>query len=460
MMDSVSLLDYTLSLRQAVASRPELRDRWVTAELSDVAVRGGHCYLELVEKYPDGRMAARMRATIWQSVYARLRFKFLNATGKEIAGGIKLMVRGSAVFHEVFGISFNISDIDPSYTLGDMERIRKEILDRLNKEGVAGYNRSLPMPPAPQRIAVISAAGAAGYGDFVNQLESNPYGIVFYTKLFPAVMQGERTSASVRSALEMIEMSIDLWDCVVIIRGGGASTDLNGFDDLDLARAVAMYPIPVIVGIGHERDRTVLDELANVRVKTPTAAAEWLVASGAGVLGRLTELSRMIVTETSERLRGAARQLSWLQSQVQTSASERISADFRRLSAAESLLPAIIRRQTERAHIRLSSAAGLLSQAGRARTAMQRDRLRYIASTLSQAASLAVEKEQTRVRSLEGLIEALSPENTLRRGYTLTLRGNKILKSAQDSAPGDRITTVFAGGRLESVIIKNEDNGK
>lgn len=459
-MESISLREYALLLRRTVAACPELRERWVTAELSDVTVRGGHCYMELVEKTPTGQIAAKMRATIWQSVYHRLRMKFIQAAGREISSGIKLMVRGSANIHEVFGLSFNVSDIDPSYTLGDMERVRREILAALKREGLADYNLSLPMPDAPQRIAVISAAGAAGYGDFMNQLEGNPFGIVFYTKLFQAVMQGERTSESVRNALDIIEMSVDFWDCVVIIRGGGATTDLTGFDELELARRVASYPIPIIVGIGHERDRTVLDEIANVRVKTPTAAAEWLVNSATGVLARISDLCRLIATETSERLRGAQRQLSWLQTQIHTGASTRLSAASGRLTALESLIPSLARRQMDIARQRVASAGTLVSGAGISRVAQMRDRLGYLSSMLLQSAYLPLERQQRRLENLRGLVDVLSPENTLRRGYSLTIRDSRIVKNPSGLREGETITTLFAGGKAESVISKIETNGK
>ena len=453
-MEAISLREYTGMLRVAVATRPELRDRWVTAELSDVAVRGGHCYLELVEKNQAGQTMARIRGTIWQSVYCSLREKFIRVTGRELGGGIKLLVRGSASYHEVFGVSFNVTDIDPSYTLGDMERVRREILAALAREGVINRNRSLPVPVAPQRIAVVSASGAAGYGDFINQLAHNPYGIKFYTRLFAAVMQGERTSASVRAALEEVEMTIDLWDCVVIIRGGGSSSDLNGFDDLDLAREVALFPLPVIVGIGHERDRTVLDEIANVRVKTPTAAAEWLVSSCAGVLSRIMELCRNVVTGTSMRLNEAVKHTLMLQSQLQSVAGAGVRTASSRLASAESLLPQLVMRQMERSAARLNSMAALIPGVGRSRIAAARGTLDFLSGSVPGAVSAALDRAVRHLGNLEGIVGVLNPENTLKRGYTLTLRGASIVRNSESLSEGEEIVTRFADGEVRSTVMK------
>ena len=237
---------------------------WVVAETSDVRQSGGHCYLELVQKNAQtGQTLARMRGIVWASVYARLRCEFERATGQPFASGMNVMVEVSANFHEQYGLSVVITGINPTYTLGDMARQRLEILNRLRREGIIDLNKQLPWVDVAQRVAVISAAGAAGYGDFMNQLHNNPSGIKFYTCLFPAVMQGQSTVTSVIAALERINDYADLFDCVVIIRGGGSTSDLNSFDNYDLAANVAQFPLPVICGIGHDRDNTVVDSVAS-----------------------------------------------------------------------------------------------------------------------------------------------------------------------------------------------------
>lgn len=261
---------------------------WVVAELSDLRVNHGHCYLELMEKHPStGAILARMRAVIWANVFPRINADFLSTTGQRLASGIKVMVCGTVNYHPAFGMSFVISAIDPAFTMGEAERRRREILRKLQIEGVLELNRSIEWPDVPNRIAIISAPGAAGYGDFIHQLYTNPSGLRFHTQLFPAVMQGERTSPSVIAALDSIAAGMDEFDCVVIIRGGGATSDLLAFDDYELAANIAQFPLPVVIGIGHERDTTVLDYVANMRVKTPTAAAEWLIARGENALAAL-----------------------------------------------------------------------------------------------------------------------------------------------------------------------------
>lgn len=268
----------------------------MTAETSDVR-RAAHCYLELIQKHPTtGEPVARVRATIWRSAFARIESDFMAATGSRLASGMKVRVLVSVNYHPAYGLSLNITDIDPVYTMGDLVRLRMEILSRLQKEGVLELNRSLDWPDVPLRIAVISAQGAAGYGDFVHQLYTNPRCLRFTTRLFPALMQGREAPASIIAALEDIAAEEENWDGVVIIRGGGATSDLASFENYDLAANIAQFPLPVIIGIGHERDVTVLDYVANMRVKTPTAAAGGLSTVEAVRLTASTRLHRRFTT--------------------------------------------------------------------------------------------------------------------------------------------------------------------
>ena len=274
--------------------KQELKNRFpdtflVIAEIADVKEnRSGHCYLELVEKREgDDAVIATARATIWAFTYRMLKPYFETTTGKSLQRGIKVLVSVEIVFHELYGYSLNIKNIDPTFTVGDLERKRKEIIDRLTQEGVIDMNRELELPMLPKTIAVISSPTAAGYGDFTDQLHRNVYGYAFHTKLFPAVMQGEKTTESVIAALERIYEYESLFDVVVIIRGGGSQTDLGSFDSYDLAANVAQFPIPVLAGIGHERDETIVDRVAYRSVKTPTAAAAFLIERFNEAEGRL-----------------------------------------------------------------------------------------------------------------------------------------------------------------------------
>lgn len=312
---AISLLEFNGRIKRLLTD-PSVFNCWVMAETSDVRVNR-HCYLELLQKNPNtGETIARARAVIWANTFQRLSYNFMQVTGQPFNNGMKVMVQVSVNYHEQYGISLVINDINPEFTLGDMARRRIEIIQRLKAEGIIDMNKELEWPEVPQRIAVISAQGAAGYGDFMNQLRNNPYGLKFYTALFSAVMQGQQTVPSVIEALEKIGANEELFDCVVIIRGGGSTTDLNWFDDYTLAANVAQFPLPVIVGIGHERDVTVLDYVASQRVKTPTAAAELLISKGANALARLNELSNAVVSIARDHMSRSAEQLAYLSSTI------------------------------------------------------------------------------------------------------------------------------------------------
>lgn len=425
----MTLTEFQRALGAAVTACASTRNVWVKAELSDVRIVGGHCYMELIEKDASGRTVAKIRAMIWANSLPALRRKFLEATKKDIITGLKVLVRGSASHHALYGLSFVISDIDPSYTAGDLERLRIEILNRLAREGVAGINRSLPVPTAPQRIAVISAAGAAGYGDFADQLGANPYGYVFYPRLFPAVMQGDRTAPSVIAALDRIETMVDFWDVVVIIRGGGSTSDLNGFDNLELARRVATFPLPVAVGIGHERDRNVLDELACIRCKTPTAVAAWLIDSLHSAYSAASDAVTRIARYAGDALRG-----------------EQI-----RLANISQTLPALARERVMHGRLALTQIAGRVQRAGTGGVTRGRQQTDRLEQRLRTATSAALQRENLRLRRFDDMVRILSPQNTLRRGYSITRVDGKAVSDPAAIPPGARIETQLAAGKLTSI---------
>jgi len=440
---------------ESIRRNPYTQNVWVAAELSDVRVSGGHCYMELVEKNDAGTTVAKVRATIWASKLYPLRHKFLNATGRDISTGLKVLLRGSVSHHAVYGLSFNVNDIDPSYTLGDIERLRREILTTLDKEGVLEMNRRLVMNEVPQRIAVISAAGAAGYGDFMRQLENNPDGFVFYPVLYPAVMQGEHTSASVRAALEQIEMAIDLWDCVAILRGGGATTDLNGFDDLQLARAVAKFPIPVVVGIGHERDRTVLDEIAHTRVKTPTAAAAFFIDKLRTAYTRACNGMNTIVRYVTDRISGEQRNLANLRSIVTASAPSRLASSRQSLLHIAELMPSLTSRRIAGARIRLQVTASAVALTSARRCEREHSKTKHLARSITEAVRYRLHNAEEQLKAKEQLVNALSPSETLKRGYSITRIENRAVKSASELKAGDIVTTTLFNGKIKSTIIEN-----
>ena len=277
---------------------------WVTGELSEVRETAvGHCYIELVQRDEETQeLVAKARGTVWARIYSLLRPYFLEQTGQPFAAGLKVLLQVSVGFHELYGYTLDVCDIEPAYTIGDIARHRQLIIKRLTDEGVIGLNKELDFPQLPQRIAVISSATAAGYGDFCDQLRNNRYGFVFYPRLFPAPMQGNGAEEGIIAALDTIAQEIDNWDVVVIIRGGGATSDLGCFDTYDLANNCAQFPLPIITGIGHLRDESVLDIVAHTSAKTPTAVAEYLIHSMLANETLLTDIQSIIATAVAQRM--------------------------------------------------------------------------------------------------------------------------------------------------------------
>lgn len=430
MTEPITLEEFTSRIAGAVNGVPGLAGIWVTAETSDVR-RSGHCYLELVQKHPlTGEPVARVRATIWRSTFARIDAAFTQATGQQFGSGIKVLVRVTASFHPAYGLSANITEIDPSYTLGDLVRRRREIIARLTAEGIIDLNRSLTWPEVPLRMAVISAPGAAGYGDFVHQLFTNPSRLDFRVRLYPALMQGASAAASIITALEQIAADEEMWDGVVIIRGGGATSDLYGFEDYDLAANIAQFPLPVIVGIGHERDITLLDYVANMRVKTPTAAAEWLISRGDDALGFLQTVGNRILQLVNDRLSGYREQLSYF----------------------DGLLPTAATGACQRAQARLHSGAMALASVSSRRIAPQTARLDMMSEIIAHAWETTRNRRLDRLKAMEEMLGALSPEAVLRRGYSITRINGHTVTSASSVNPGDTVTTILIDGTFTSTV--------
>ena len=405
---------------------------WVQAELSEVReAYNGHCYLEFVQKGNNGRdLVAKARGVVWAGTYRLLKPLFERETGRPLSAGMKVLVRVAVTFHELYGYSLSVTDIDPAYTLGDLARLRREILARLEADGILNDNKELPLPVLANRIAVISSATAAGYGDFRNQLLRNDYRLRFTLRLFPAVMQGERVEESVLAALDAIMAERDEWDGVVIIRGGGATSDLSGFDTYLLAAACAQFPLPVITGIGHERDDTVLDLVAHTRVKTPTAAAAFLVRHQLEAATRLEALSRDIGQEVMARL-------------------ERERVRLERLSAA---LSAVFSQVRVRGEHRLEQLSLRLAHAWQQRLADERHGLERCAARIGQGVASRLERERFRLQLLRQRCEAADPDLLLKRGYSMTFSQGRLVRKASELEKGEEITTRLAEGEVRSVV--------
>ena len=384
---------------------------WVVGELSDVSTPafGGHFYGELVQKDEESdRIVARARITCWARNYNMIRLRFQKEAGETLRKGLQVKLLVEVNFHEQYGYSLNVVDIDSTFTLGDLAKRRREILQQLEKDGILHDNQSLPMPRMLKRIAVISSATAAGYGDFCHQLEENDYGFHFDVQLFPAVMQGEQVPESIIAALEEIREEPP-FDLVVIIRGGGASSDLSDFDSYELAACIALYPLPVLTGIGHERDETVLDYVAHTKVKTPTAAAAFIIEHQAEEAALLDDLYQRITH----------------------SAKEQIQREKQRLEHQRAVLPLLFMGFYQKGENRLV----LLSQ------------------RLSSSAKQSLEREKHSLQLMQQRLNSLDPRLLLKRGYTITTCGGKLVRSIEGLAEGEVLTTQTEKGEIYSKVI-------
>jgi exodeoxyribonuclease VII large subunit len=425
-------------------------DYWVEAELSEVHEVRGHCYMELIQKDDHNNTpVAKASAKCWASTWRLARPHFERVTGQQLHAGMKVLLKVSAQFHENYGFSWIVTDIDPTYTMGDMARKRQEIIRQLKEEGVFDLQKELQLPMFCQRIAVISSANAAGYGDFVNQLENNDYGFRFHTQLFPAVMQGEGVEQSVIAALNKIFARLKKedsslftlhsslnFDCVVIIRGGGATSDLSGFDTLALAENVANFPLPVITGIGHERDESVLDMVSHTRVKTPTAAAAFLISNLKSVLDEIEDCEQRIHAKVKQRmdmekirLLNYAQKIPMLFSVVRT--------------RQEALLGQLL--------VKMRSSIGYRLQD-------ERHRLIVLQNNMQPVLYRKLTDERHLLDLLSQRLIGLDPNRLLKRGYSITLKNGRTVRDVSQLKEGDELETRFENGTVRSVV--NQVNNK
>lgn len=436
----------------AVVRTPGLSRVWVRAELVDFVVKG-HCYTELVEKNKAGDIIARCRANCWANIFADINRRFIATTGRPLSTGMQVLLNVNATYHPTYGFSLNIVDIDPSYTLGDLEHRRREYIARLQTAGVLEHNRRLQWPLHTWRIAVVSADTAAGYGDFLNHLtrnDTNPHRLRFRTQLFPALMQGDRAPSSIIEALRRIALERNQWDGVVLVRGGGSSADLSCFENYDLAATIATFPLPVLIGLGHDRDVTLLDWVANTRTKTPTDAGAWLVARGNELLKQLQNLGNEVVSFAGATVAGCHRQLSQTEALLPVLPSMAIDRMRARINAAALQLHGICGR-LRNADTRLGNYIGALRVAADTIVALRRQNLNARAAAIPAALAGIIPQQRNRLDALERLADSLSPQATLRRGYSITRINGHAITSSKDIKPGDTVCTVLSDGILTSV---------
>lgn len=408
-MNSTSLSELTNKIQSVI--RQNFTDAiWVRAEISELRENGGHCYLELIEKDSEtDNILAKTRATCWANVYRMLKPYFESNTGETLRAGLNVLVAVTVEFNGVYGFSLNIRDIDPTYTIGELAARRMQIIQKLREEGIDDMNKQLPFPTLPQRIAIISSETAAGYGDFCNQLNSDTSHFAFYPRLFPAIMQGNMAETSIIGALEKIYKHVELFDVVVIIRGGGATTDLSCFDSYNLAINCAQFPLPIIAGIGHQRDVSILDMVAHTSVKTPTAAAEYLISALEKAEEEIDELASELCNFTSN----------------------------------------IIQKE----HKSLELYMLKIKQASRTGFLKEQNRLSNYLFQLKSMYRNRIHRETNKLAHIATRIETQSPKYLYERGYTITTVHGKRITSALQVKPGDKVTTHLADGHFDSEVV-------
>lgn len=430
MKEKYSLLELNSMVRQTIELGMD-DEYWVEAEVAELHINHGHCYMQLVQKEEGSNTAvAQARAICWRGSWVMLSAYFLRIVGQPLSAGMKVLFRVYANFHESFGFSWIVSDVNPEFSLGDLARRRQEIIRQLKAEGVFEMQKQLSLPLFAQRIAVISSATAAGYGDFCNQLEGNSYNFKFAVELFPAIMQGEQTERSVIEALDKIYARVPDFDVVVIIRGGGATADMSGFDTLALAENVANFPLPIITGIGHERDECVIDMVAYQRVKTPTAAAAFLV-------DHLAEVESLI-DDCKERIARAV--------------SQRIELEKNRVGKLQAVIPQLVLNYTLSEGRRLDRLMASMRSAAEVQISSAIRKISLLEQSLAQRALMTLERNRHTLELLSQRTSSLDPKLLLKRGYTMTLQNGKIVRSASSLKSGDKIVTAFADGDVGSTV--------
>lgn len=405
---------------------------WLVAELSEVHIaRGGHCYLEFIEKEENSdKLIAKARGTIWNSTFSFLKPYFEEQTGQAFVAGIKVLVQVNINFHELYGYSLNVVNIDPSYTIGDATRRRRDILSLLEKEGVINMNKELPLSRILKNIAVISSPLAAGYGDFCHQLEIEGKDYNFNIQLFPAIMQGEKVETSIIHSLDKILNSNKDWDAVIIIRGGGAISDLQGFDTYLLAASIAQFPIPIITGIGHERDNTVIDFIANTRLKTPTAVADFLITNRKNedellknICSDLKEATLAKLEQENRKFESLLRRTLHLNDKYNSIQKNRIIQKQQRLELAINHL--IYKNKTI---------------------------LNNKSIFLIQNCKNIFSQQEHQLKLFEKIITANDPKDLFKKGYSITLVNGHLIKNIAELKKDDQLTTITADGKIESKI--------
>ena len=453
--NSLTLLELNTEIKGILRDNTQKR-YWVVGEISELKVNAtGHCYLEMIQKDDNtDQIVARSRATIWAQTFRMIRPYFETTTGQAFTEGIGIMVRVSVEFHEVFGLSLSIHDIEPAFTLGELALRKQKIIDKLTREGVIDMNRELELPFLCQRIAIISSTTAAGYGDFVDQLKNNPYGFIFYLKLFPALMQGEEAERSIIEALNSIYRYESFFDAVVIIRGGGSQADLNCYNSYWLAYHITQFPLPVLTGIGHEQDDTVTDRVAHTRLKTPTAVAAFLTENLVQLEYVLNETVKEIIEGARSLLQVAAEELGSCSRRYQTKMKDLIHAFQNRMLRVNNRLISGIRQWHSGMEKTLKLGMYRLRVLSSGITRSQRKDLQAVAKYTRLTSAHILDQRKQLLEAWAERLRVMDPVNLLDRGFSITMKEGKIIRDTKELMTGDLIETRVRSGRIESTIKK------
>lgn len=427
---------------------------WVVAEIMECNInRNSHCYFELIEKDANSdKPIAKARATMWAGNAMSILPYFESVTGQTLHLGLKLLMRVSIEMHELYGLSLNIQDIDAQYTLGDIAQQRAKVIAQLEADGVIDMNKELPLPLVIQRVAVISSDMAAGWGDFRNQIENNERGYNFDIELFPALMQGDSAAQSIISALEKIYDRIDEFDAVAIIRGGGSKSDLSCFDQYNLSYYAAQFPLPIITGIGHERDNSVLDMVANVRLKTPTALASFLIDRAANFEQLLTEKCNFILNSAKRKIETQIQLIEHNAQRFSFAVKSNLTQRQEQIANFEIRSKRAIRSYIDAHQRKIQMIGQQFLFASKMQLSTAQNNIERIKQSLKMVVNQKFEFEQNRLQCLELTIDKYNPQKILERGYAIVLAKGKVVKSPTEVASGDEISIKTHGGVIEGIV--------
>ncbi len=427
---------------------------WVVAEICDMnSNQSGHCYLELIEKAAGSEnIIAKSRATIWSFTYRILKPYFESVTGQRFAPGLKILVLVSVEFHEIYGFSLNIKDIDPSYTIGDLAKRKQEIINRLVDEGVFDLNKELQLTEVCRRIAVISSESAAGFGDFVKQLKNNNRGFKFKVKLFQAFMQGNDTERSVIQALEQIYENYTAFDVVVIIRGGGSQAELNYFNNYNIAFHITQFPLPVLSGIGHDRDQTIVDMVAHTSLKTPTAVAEFIISMMSETVDYLESLREQIIDLSANKVLDYKDYLNQLSTHIRNLNKMQVSQIRNRYILLETHFDQRLRNLLPQKKSALNQLQQQFVSRLKYNLMLHKLHLKRMDPKLPGAAKSVLRNEKSKLQLADSLLSAYNPENILKRGYSITYYNGKAVYSPLEVEPGETIDTRLKDGCISSIV--------